>query len=1136
MFFYSNSESEPLKNFNKPINVFIHEPKKRNEKMERKKLVIATVTSILVLLTIFSPMLITKATDPSDWYTTELGVLDSDYYSLYPYLNGSMKLGFSQYGELIDSNNNVGLEYNGARDPFAAPVGSGTVDPLPKKVWINGWYIDIRYVHSDWGNRHLWAGALFADKNDYGKNWTRVDNNYTYPSEPMYEYQETFDDKGKELDGFMPGGSLVWGGRKTNGTAITEPIEVLYDGPRRYVAKSVTHIYDWNQDLGDGEDANLHLVDVTLTIIFNKVKKEVIVLKDVKIVQQPKYVIDPLTITVKAQGSQEVEDEITVESGLLIQFSNREEWDLGTTGVGGTDYSSYVHFYTAGTASNDSLSEGQTTCYNEDWTMLPTLPANTAYRGVEVNAHGLEPSSSGTYDVAQIISNDVKYVGWHAFWPSLSDWSADAARAPHLSEKTWNRAMVAADPHYIDTYTGTEPFRSPLIVGEWDFVLADHEHVETGENTGINVTANVQFRGVSVYGVTDWHDASDANKVIDREAQYQLDEVFNPWDLNDVVEKQEYRWLFKETIDAETNQIQLTSGLGDDLYYAVMPSEYESLGADEPTWTTYFLRETGGTYPAESEWVNELEDGVAAHSKNWALKLNSTADQESVKVTPTVGTPTESAPLTLKLKDLVDFGFWYKYISGTYGPSVQIKVYNSSEGGEAGHQWANIMAQWQNPVVTAGWHHYTLNNITSYVPGGYVDTPFIANTNNGSGSTWHSYEYLTNLYGDYYVGSICVTGPTTPDVQAATLAYVDDLSVAYLQRPSGIRYERVYNMEEDKLIPCDWDAYCTSAERVLVDGTLIARYDYQDLDPIYATTGVHRPYYTINFLNGTLEFSKWSSTLSKYIPWNLYGSEVKVLYSTIEENEQGRYEWVIVGRDAHSADSIGASLVSAAFKNKDIEIGNAGMDMMFQEWSLSSIPYVMNCFGTTPGARADYKDDDSTPGDRTAIRDDWCNTWPITSSNMIGVGGPLANMFSFYFNDFTEAFWGINCTLYGETYTPYATWQDKIVSLTCWNKTAYGASADTGYAVIATYKDINGTVGFVIWGISARDTFYASKFFHDEIIYELQEAPRGVTSIILKIDYTDPSHPDWSIPEVLGKISETEWIHNSITKGGIHDP
>jgi hypothetical protein len=253
------------------------------------------------------------------------------------------------------------------------------------------------------------------------------------------------------------------------------------------------------------------------------------------------------------------------------------------------------------------------------------------------------------------------------------------------------------------------------------------------------------------------------------------------------------------------------------------------------------------------------------------------------------------------------------------------------------------------------------------------------------------------------------------------------------------------------------------------------------------------------------------------------------------EHIPGRYEWTVLGRDAHTSDSLGATLVTAAFKNKQIEIGLSGLDMMYYEWMNPSIPYVMNCFGTAPGSRGDYKDDGSTPGQRPALRDDWCTTWPITSSNMIGVGGPLANMFTLYFNEFTDAFYGTYVTGWGETYTSYATWQNKIAALTCWNgsKKGYVATYDTGYAVIATYKDLNGTVGLVIWGLGPRDTYYASKFFHEEIIYELQSFPLCVTSIILKIDYTDPLHPGFSIVECLGTISETLV---ETTKGGIHDP
>jgi hypothetical protein len=101
----------------------------------------------------------------------------------------------------------------------------------------------------------------------------------------------------------------------------------------------------------------------------------------------------------------------------------------------------------------------------------------------------------------------------------------------------------------------------------------------------------------------------------------------------------------------------------------------------------------------------------------------------------------------------------------------------------------------------------------------------------------------------------------------------------------------------------------------------------------------------------------------------------------------------------------------------------------------------------------------------------------------------------------------------------------------------------TGYATITTYLDINGTVGFMVYGLDGRDTYYASYWFHGDPargipagIHQLQDAPKCLTSIILEIDYSDAKHPTFTIVECLGTISETEWIHNSEIKGGIHDP
>jgi hypothetical protein len=535
-----------------------------------RKSVIAILMTSVILVSFMGPLIYSQMNvlaasplpDPTSWYQEVDGVLATDYYSLYPYNASSIKLGFSKYGELIDNNTNVGLEYAGARDPFA-PTAGFDVDPygkLPKKVWINGWFIDITYNHSSWGLRNLWAGALYGDLSSYGKPWLRVENSY---GSCTYEYQESFLKPGLEVNAttgdLVANATLNYGGRKTNGTAITEPIEVLYHGPRKFVAKLVNHLYDWDE----ATNTTMHIVDVTFTIIFNKVKKEIIVLKEVKIVDQAKYQISSLKVIATVEGANgPVLQQIDVPFGVLCQFSNREEWDMGVATLT-PKYASYVHFYTEGTAPNDTVVEGLTTVYDTYWTVLPTLPANVSVVDQYTNVSAFGPNPVDTncdeaYDVAQIISNDKKYVGFAGYWPALSDWSADAGGG---RRDLWWRAMSALDAHDIDafTYPNDEPFLSPLTVGEWDFMLSDdHRIIEAA-----GIVADIQFRGVTVYGVTDVHNADDYNEgyghrnVIDKEVYYQLNEVFNPWDLQQAIDKDTMRWVQKEYGDGETTDFML---------------------------------------------------------------------------------------------------------------------------------------------------------------------------------------------------------------------------------------------------------------------------------------------------------------------------------------------------------------------------------------------------------------------------------------------------------------------------------------------------------------------------------------------------------------------------------------------------
>jgi hypothetical protein len=835
--------------------------------MNYKKLSTTLVTLTIVIGLLVPTIFIHSAlaADPSDWYMTVDGVLDSDYYALYQYeTDKSLTIGFSKFGELINSETNTGLEY-GAVDPFAPAAGTAVTPQVPKHMWLQGWFVNITYTHRTQGLRNVWATAMHSDSIEYGNDWIRVD----YYDD--YSYSHGFEDPrdpGYLIYDSNPYGSIMsHGGRKTNGTAVTAPIEVLYNGPREFIAVCRTTIYDHSIYESNSTTGDIALVELAITIRFDKVKKEVTLLKDVK------------SLLAWKEGEK-----------MKIEFSNRGEVDLGTETTG---YGSYAHFFTEGTSTSepaDNDEDGQLTVYNSSWSLIKSEdPQDTDYP--DFSASGPYPQDvDATFDVAQAINSEAGYVWYAAFWPSLNDWSIDGW-------DNWWHSLKAYDPHYIDyRNSGAEPF-IPFYIGEWDFELW---HTADSQ-------MRTQFRGVTVYGIVDYHDAVD-DSVIDSEVQYYLDEKFNPWDL----------------------------------YSAV-------------------------------------------HEKNCSR--------------------------------------WVEFFSGTGAQT-----------------------------------DFTLDK--------------------------------------------------TPLDPATTAA--------------------------------GWEEYRNSSEKVLVNGAL--QVPDRAVPPLAATT------YTYTLSGDTISFST---------PPPPGVSNIKVLYSTDDVYEQiddnlfgpARYEWVVVGRDAQSVDSAGAVFVSASIKQKNMTLGLSGEDIWETDYA-NQIPYTLSKFGSG-STMADYKD----MLGRAALKDDWCTYWPVASSNTAGVGGPVANGLSYYANDFTDAFYG----LWDYAGTGYS---NKITGITCWNRAWTGTSYNVydsyddptvGYAVISTYKDINGTVVFVIWGNMGRDTYYATQWLHGDAareinpgILQLQESPRGLTSIILKIDYTDAKHPTFSVPELLGTISETYWEHtyvniytgNEMTeiKGGIHDP
>jgi len=654
------------------------------------------------------------------------------------------------------------------------------------------------------------------------------------------------------------------------------------------------------------------------------------------------------------------------------------------------------------------------------------------------------------------------------------------------------------------------------VIGEWAFDL-----------TWANTTRSTnQWRCATAYGVTDLHDADDADKhnvhpdpargqdsynVLDREIKYQLDELFNPWDLSDSVHKQDDRWVYKSTLTSATNYVALTQGLDDRIWN----------NKTDGVWHGYELQHNGAG--SEAEWVNTYEEGSGyAHSKNWAVELEANSSGYArIRITPE-GFGQNGA---YYFGNLTEISFWYKTLeAGYYGPHIFVKLSNGTST-----SWANVQ-MYNNVVPSAtGWTKIDLSNIATftgmtadesfwYDSDAYVKRVPMTGVSSGAGTAKHSFDFYRNKLARYYVTDIVVE--LGYNLVGSTVAkyLVDDIDVGYLAGPGCIRRERVYNMEEDKLIPSYWDQYCTSAEEVVVNGTLWARHDtvksYEALDPSKAGTGVYRDYYTIDFTNGTIWFWRYSDTYEEYRRLTLaVGTRVKVLYSTIEYCTVGRYEWENVGTVSAAVDSAGASMVTSAFEEwKDIEVYKSALDIKDSTWG-QYITYLMREQGVANRTKSQYRD---TIG-RTHLKDDWCTTYPISSSNIITIGGPAANVLSEYFNDYTDAF------LVKSDVSTSDLSGNGIYGPGCWNKTrAYygGVSGGGGYAVISTYKDLNGTIGFIVWGYNGDDTYYACYALRHGLIAYMQYLQPGVTTLILKLTYTGQCAPTISIVECLGIFTE----------------
>jgi hypothetical protein len=597
-------------------------------------------------------------TEPgNEEYKSVMGLLDSDTYILYPYEEESIDIGFSKYGEMIDGDMGLGLKYKGV-DVFANSM-------VPRELWCNGWVMDIHYTQGGY-LRNVWAYALFSDRTVEG-------------IEGEWQNMQLSEDASAVGD--------TNGGRRTNGYAETDDIRVIYDGPRKAIYLLKTTIYD-----KDPADMGVPLVELTIQVVFDKVSKNVMEIKDIKRV-----------------------DDNKMNGPFQIEFSQRAEWDIGLTSAS----ESYAEFY-----------EGIPTKYDKHPFYL--IPGHPDQNGQDV-----------TFDLCQIIGEE-DLVGYAAYWPPLiSKWVTNAEEVrrfgteidvpnllstmetyeqyitlPLSAEDLVNPNVFVDDkgtPEQVDDeivlYLIRTPVYYPRGMGEWsntpwvfkqdatddyakmfeeidgnpgswywcpgegpngavrikaqqwswgdDFVLV-FKRVMQGHTQqtpvalecmpwdGFCVDTQVdslgmfsepdtpyvfaewdfdldldhpensthQFRCVSLYGVTDNNNAVDPDQPenigefrIDREVVYQLEEIFNPWDLKDAAHLESFRWAQKGPM-APT--IVLTS--------------HECIEANHDVW----IPEKWGYYCEDSEKVLAytssgavlLERDTADETRDYAISGN----------------------------------------------------------------------------------------------------------------------------------------------------------------------------------------------------------------------------------------------------------------------------------------------------------------------------------------------------------------------------------------------------------------------------------------------------------------------------------------------------------------------------------
>lgn len=548
----------------------------------------ATILAILILITssVTIAFAVTPPTIPgNEEYMNDEGVLDSDSFVLYPYEEKSINIGFSKYGELIDGEAGIGLEYDGV-DVFANPA-------VAEWKWSNGWVIEIHYTEQN-KLRSVWAYALYSDNSGVGGiggDWKQM--------QQSKDATEAGDEHG---------------GRRTSGYAETDDIRLIYDGPRKAIYLLKTTIYDKDPG-GTGKC----LVEITVQLVFNKVKKYVMEIKDIKRCDDNKF-----------------------DGPFQIEFSQRGEWDIGTESnneawaefYDGFETKYWKHPFYFPCEEREPVTFDVCQMIDQDETLVgfaafwPNLISKWVTNVDGINHLGGDdiPGKLETMETEEKYIEVPSALPPFEIWPNylwldgdtlvidLQDELVEYPRgACEWNDEPWvfkknaqgeyvklvpglhfewdgevrinpdywvpgdefvivyKRWMKGHEEHetfpaecnelFADdwSYGMLDEPKVPYVFAEWDFDL-DYDNPENSTQ---------QFRCVSVYGLTDYNNALDPDMPgneeleyrIDAEVTYQLNEIFNPWDLKDAAHKETFRWAQKGTYDGEP--IELKSHLKD---------------------------------------------------------------------------------------------------------------------------------------------------------------------------------------------------------------------------------------------------------------------------------------------------------------------------------------------------------------------------------------------------------------------------------------------------------------------------------------------------------------------------------------------------------------------------------------------